>query len=255
MPTAPRRGRRSTPPRPRWNGLTRRRHGRGPAGRQDRNLDVGGLQPVQQAGRVQRDRAPVAPVAVVGGVDDDPQREVAALGDYAVVRAPFAGIVTQRLVDPGAFAAPGTPLIALQDDSRLRISVAVPPTQVQNVRRGMTLNATIEGRDTSATVEGVFPTGQGGELFTVNALVPNQRGSLPSGGAAVLLIPAGKRSAVLVPEAAVRREGSLTGVVVTHGATDAVRWVRLGPADSGFVEILAGLRAGDTIRVPRAGAR
>ena len=33
--------------------------------------------------------------------------EVEALGAYARVRAPFAGVVTQRFVDPGAFVAPG----------------------------------------------------------------------------------------------------------------------------------------------------
>jgi len=45
--------------------------------------------------------------------------EVESVRDYAVVRAPFAGIVTRRFVDPGAFAAPGMPLATIQDASRL----------------------------------------------------------------------------------------------------------------------------------------
>jgi RND family efflux transporter MFP subunit len=180
--------------------------------------------------------------------------ELSALGDYATVRAPFAGIVTRRFVDPGAFAAPGAPLLTLQDGSRLRVSVAVPPTHAAHVRRGMTLPVTVEGSAAESTVEGVVPAGAG-ELFTINALVPNRDGRLPVGGAATLSVPAGKRSAVLVPGMAIRREGDLTGVTVVQRGVSTVRWVRLGPARQDFVEVLAGLRAGDTIRVPHATPR
>ena len=41
--------------------------------------------------------------------------ELQAVSSYADVRAPFAGVVTQRFVDPGAFAAPGAPLVSVQD--------------------------------------------------------------------------------------------------------------------------------------------
>lgn len=180
------------------------------------------------------------------------QSEVAALGDYAVVRAPFSGIVTRRFVDPGAFAAPGSPLIAVQDDSRLRIAAAVRPSDAKNLRRGMVLDALIEGVAAKATIEGIFPSGQGAELFTINALVPNASASLPSGGAAVLNLPQGTRNVILVPSHAVRREGSLTGVTVVQNGKESLRWVRLGPTVGNLTEVLAGLRAGDSVRVPRS---
>ena len=41
--------------------------------------------------------------------------ELAATASYAEVRAPFAGVVTHRFVDPGAFAAPGAPLVTVED--------------------------------------------------------------------------------------------------------------------------------------------
>jgi RND family efflux transporter MFP subunit len=182
--------------------------------------------------------------------------ELAALGDYATIRAPFAGIVTRRFVDPGAFATPGAPLVSVQDDSRLRVTVAVPPMQAARLRRGTTLDATIEGTPARATVEGVVPgAGSGGELFTINALVPNRDRQLASGGAAILSIPDGTRSVILLPTTAIRREGNLTGVVVLHGGVAAVRWVRLGSARDDFVEILSGLQTGDTVRVPRVTER
>ncbi len=53
--------------------------------------------------------------------------ELDAVGAYAEIRAPFSGIVTRRFVDPGAFAAPGAPIVEVQDASRLRVSVTLPP--------------------------------------------------------------------------------------------------------------------------------
>src|SRR5512140_3463431 len=50
--------------------------------------------------------------------------ELNAVRAYGMLRAPFAGVVTHRFVDPGSFAAPGAPLITVQDASRLRISAA-----------------------------------------------------------------------------------------------------------------------------------
>lgn len=183
------------------------------------------------------------------------QNELVALGAYAAVRAPFAGIVTRRSADPGAFAAPGTPLITVVDDSRLRVTVSVRPADARIVRRGMLLDASVEGVAAKATVDGVFPSGQGAELYTINAVLPNAGASLPSGGAATLAIPLGTRTALLVPLHAIRREGGLTGVTLVQNGAISIRWVRLGPTSGELAEVVAGLRAGDSIHVPRAEVR
>ncbi len=62
--------------------------------------------------------------------------ELAATASYAEVRAPFAGIVTRRFVDPGSFAAPGSPLVSVEDASRLRVSVSAAPDAVRGLRSG-----------------------------------------------------------------------------------------------------------------------
>jgi RND family efflux transporter MFP subunit len=177
--------------------------------------------------------------------------ELGAVRDYAVVRAPFAGTVTERFVDPGAFAAPGAPLVAVQDGSRLRISVSVAPEAVRGLRRGQPVDAVVEGTSARATVEGVVPAA-GGSLYTVNAIVDNRAGRLLAGGAAWLALPQGVRPAVVVPAAAVRREGDLTGVLVRGPRGDALRWVRLGASAGGMIEVLAGLRAGERVVIPSA---
>lgn len=175
--------------------------------------------------------------------------ELAAVRDYSVVRAPFAGTVTARMVDPGAFAAPGAPLVTMQDPTRLRVSATAPPEAVRGLRRGDAVAVRIEGVETTATVEGVVPA-PAGQVYTINALVENPDGRFLPGSAATILIPRGERTAVFVPQAAVVRQGDLTGVDVRTAEGATRRWVRLGREVGGRVEVLSGLRAGETIVVP-----
>lgn len=179
--------------------------------------------------------------------------EVGAMSAYAVIRAPFAGIVTHRFVDPGAFAAPGAPLLTVQDGSQLRISASTTPELARTLQRGQPIDATIEGVAARARVEGVVPA-TAGNLYTINALVPNPSGAILSGSAATLLLPQGERTVRVVPLRAVSRSGDLTGVTVRTPEGDATRWVRLGDTFGDAVEVTAGLRAGDRVIVP-TGAR
>jgi len=173
--------------------------------------------------------------------------ELAATASYAEVRAPFTGIVTRRFVDPGSFAAPGAPLVTVEDASTLRVTVSAAPDAVRSLGRGATVTATIGDTAVPATIEGVVPAGA--NLYTVNALVPNLAGRFLSGSAATLALPRGTRRAILVPEGAIVREGDLTGVRTATAGQASLRWVRLGRAQSGAVEVLSGLSPGDTVVV------
>ena len=175
--------------------------------------------------------------------------ELAAVSAYSVVAAPFAGQVTRRFVDPGAFAAPGAPLVSVQDASRLRITANVTPAVARSLRRGQTVNATIEGSPARAVVEGVVPA-SAGNLYTINALVPNPAHDFLAGSTAILSLPTGARATLMVPAGAVIRQGDLTGVLVRTGDGDELRWVRLGARADDNVEVTAGLRAGDRVVLP-----
>jgi cobalt-zinc-cadmium efflux system membrane fusion protein len=84
----------------------------------------------------------------------------------------------------------------------------------------------------------------------VNAIVDNGDRRHPSGGVATLRIPQGTRTTILVPDAALVREGDLTGVRIQAANSAELRWVRLGAAVGGQVEVLSGLKAGDRVIVP-----
>jgi len=175
--------------------------------------------------------------------------ELGAVSSYAIVRAPFAGIVTKRFADPGAFATPGAPLATMQDESTVRISVSTTPTIARGLRRGQTLAGLVEGTPVRATIEGVVPA-MAGSLYTINALVPNSNAALLAGSRATLTLPTGQRRVLVAPALAILREGDLTGVTLRTAQGDDRRWVRLGPALGDMVEVTAGLRPGDRIAVP-----
>jgi len=172
--------------------------------------------------------------------------ELDAVGSYAVIRAPFPGVVTRRYVDPGAFVAPGAPMLDLQDPSRLRVSVTVPPPVAASLKRGQSLELTIEDWSARGVLEGAVPA-ETGAVYTVNAIVDNAGRQYLAGSAAVIRIPAGRRPALLVPATAVVHEGDLTGVRVRTGQAVELRWVKVGATVDGRVELLAGVHAGDVI--------
>ncbi len=175
--------------------------------------------------------------------------EVESVGDYAVVRAPFAGVVTRRFVDPGAFASPGMPLVTIQDASRLRLVATATPDLARALLRGAQLDATVDGRPARASIEGVIPSSAGG-VYTINALVANPALTFAAGTSATLTVRVGTRHALLVPAAAIVRDGDLTGVRVRAGTGSELRWVKAGARAGGSIEILSGVRSGEQVLVP-----
>jgi len=180
--------------------------------------------------------------------------ELGAMREYAVIRAPFAGVVTKRFVDPGSFATPGAPLAEIQDARQLRITASATPDVARAIRAGQTLAATIEGRSVRAIVEGVVPAAAG-NLYSINALVANPGWAILPGSTATLALVSGERSTLVVPAAAVTREGDLTGVTLRTARGDELRWVRLGAVAGDGIEVSAGLRPGDRIVVPAGPAK
>lgn len=221
------------------------------AARREAELTTGRLRALladSAAPRAQVDAAEAALARAVGAVAQaqGARAEVDAMSAYAEIRAPFGGTVTRRFVDPGAFAAPGAPLLTLQNSARLRVAAAAGPETLRGVRRGAQLDVLIESEPVRGTVEGVVP-GADGRTWTVNVIVDNAAGALMAQSAATLLLPAGRHTGLVVPDAALRRDGDLASVLRIAAGTTELRWVRLGRRVGADVEIVAGLTAGDSV--------
>ena len=180
----------------------------------------------------------------------DALREAEVLLGEAVVRAPFDGVVAEKLVEPGDTAVPGRPLFVLHDPSRLRLEVQVPESCASRLSAGMDVRVRIDalGDDRSATVEEIAPVADPqSRTFLVKAALPAGLAIRP-GTFGRLLQPCGKRRALLIPAAAVSRAGQIETVrVLEEGGAARHRHVKTGKAHGDRLEVLSGLREGETI--------
>ena len=175
---------------------------------------------------------------------------------YAEVRAPFAGVVATRLVDPGDQAAPGQPLLVIEDRTAREIVVTVPDEVGDQLRRGQAAAVEIGAgaRRVTARIEAVVP-GADPQSPTVEVRLSGPADLTP-GLAAVAELPAGGRSTLQVPASAIMRRGQLEGVYLfAPDSTLRLRWIRTGRVQDSTAEVLSGLLPGDLLALDASRAR
>jgi len=170
---------------------------------------------------------------------------------YTKILAPFQGVVTQRLADPGAVAAPGVPLLTVEAVGPLRLEASVDESLLALVRLGAELPVTLDALgDTpvQGKVAEVVPAADpGSRSFVVKIALPNSSG-LHSGIFGRASLARGSRKAVLVPRTAVVSRGSLEYVfVVGADGIAQLRYVSTGNTQGDAVEVLSGLNAGERV--------
>ena len=183
-------------------------------------------------------------------------RSVRADLAYADVRAPFHGVVTGRLVDPGDQAAPGQPLLVVEDRTARDIVVTVPDEVGEQLRPGQVASVEIGagGRRVTARIEAVV-AGADPRSPSVEVRLAGPAGLAP-GLAAVAELPAAGRSALAMPRSAITRRGQLEGVYLfAPDSTLRLRWIRTGRDRDSTVEVLSGLFPGDLVALDASRAR
>jgi RND family efflux transporter MFP subunit len=174
-----------------------------------------------------------------------------ALAD-TVVRAPFAGVVGQRLVSVGDYVARGTKVASVLRTNPLRVNLTVPQQYSTEVAVGRPVSLEVDaapGQRFEGQVRFVSPALQAdSRTLVVEALVANTEGMLKPGSFATARIEqASERPAVLVPKAAVRTVSGTSRVFVVAGERAEERIVTIGQSVDDLVEITTGLKAGENI--------
>jgi RND family efflux transporter MFP subunit len=173
--------------------------------------------------------------------------------DYTVVRAPFDGIVSARAVEPGESVAPGRLLLSLYAPGALRIEVQVPQSQADAIRASRRARiALADGRDVEAAEVIVHPAADPlTHSVGVRVVLPDLAQAPAPGTTAKVIFPiaatTGQQPAITVPASALVQRGELVGVYVLEGERLALRQLRIGQRRGAHVEVLAGLRRGETI--------
>jgi membrane fusion protein, multidrug efflux system len=168
---------------------------------------------------------------------------------YTEVRAPYAGVVIQRLVQVGETVAPGTPLMSGVSLRHLRVVVDIPQPIIDAVRRDMKAAIYVEGRRIEATHVTVFPVASTpSNTFRAWLELPEGFSGISPGMLVKVGLVVGERAQLLVPESAIVRRSDVTAVyLLQQGGWTSMQQVRLGEAVGDGFEVLSGLRPGDRI--------
>ena len=176
-------------------------------------------------------------------------REAQTMLGYTEIRAPFAGTVTDKLVEVGNLVAPGVPLLKIEDGTSLEVVIQVPEAQSHNLNFESRLPLTVPaaGQELEAQVREISPTVDPASRTTQFKLkLPNVSG-LRSGQFARVGLVGSRPATLLVKRTAIRQNGQMQQVFVAEQGKARMRLVRTGAEFDERIEILSGLRAGDRV--------
>lgn len=182
--------------------------------------------------------------------------EVNAMLSYTNIRAPFTGVVTQKMVDEGSMANPGMPILTIEQNGELQVTASIPENYIQYVKVGdvakmelKSLGITIDGK-ISELSPSAFRTG--GQYSMKLAIETKDKENIRPGMYVNILIPnkTGENitSKIMLDKNSIVYRDQLTGVYVIDDQSQAnLRWIRLGKTIGNQVEVLSGLNQNDKI--------
>jgi membrane fusion protein (multidrug efflux system) len=169
-----------------------------------------------------------------------------------VVRAPFTGVVAQRVVSVGDYVTRGMKVAVVVRVNPLRVKLTVPEQFVSAVRAGQPVAFIVDAypdRQFEGTVRYVSPALEADQrALIIEAAVPNPTGELKPGLFATARIEQPERTpGILVPAAAVQRTGGTGRVFVVNGDHVEERIVTTGQSVGHSIEVTSGLKAGERV--------
>ena len=171
---------------------------------------------------------------------------------YTLIRAPFDGVVTERKVDPGALATPGTPLLTMEKSGALRLEVAVDESLLSVVRVGSAVPVVIEA-SANMPIQGkvarIVPSADpGSRSFLVKVDLPPGKGLYSGMFGHATLARGSTKDVLTIPRSALVTHGSMQSVyVVGPNQIAEVRYISTGNSHGDEIEVLSGLSSEESI--------
>lgn len=170
---------------------------------------------------------------------------------YAVIKAPADGVVFDKRIDAGNTAAPGQPLLSIYDPKTLRLEAPVREALATQIMEGMRLETEIVSLNLKQTgvVDEVVPQALAESRSVLIKVAIPSNPEMVEGMYGQIMVPTRERRRFCIAQSAVLRVGQLRYVdVVTTGGGLERRSIKLGEhAESGRVEVISGVEAGETV--------
>ncbi|HTF90389.1 MAG TPA: efflux RND transporter periplasmic adaptor subunit [Planctomycetota bacterium] len=167
------------------------------------------------------------------------------------VKAPYDGVVLERLAGTGDYLSAGAPLARLLRNDPVRLRVIVPEQASGLVSQGQELRAQFDSGSASvvAAVTRMAPAlGARDRSLVVEADVKNPDGKLrPGSFARAELVLDAKATTLVIPPTALVRFAGIDKVFVDEKDQAVERRVKIGRVETERVEVLEGLAVGDRV--------
>ena len=170
---------------------------------------------------------------------------------HAEIRAPFSGVVTEKRVETGQMATPGTPLLTVEQTGSYRLEVPVQESMLGTIREGQTVSVDLMEQTLTARVTEIVPSvDPSSRTFLVKATLPPSP-ALRSGLFGRMRVHRGTEQSLTVPADSIVTRGSLQSVFAVDGGAARMRMITAGETRDGQVRVLSGLQAGERVIHPR----
>ncbi|MDD2760182.1 MAG: efflux RND transporter periplasmic adaptor subunit [Methylomonas sp.] len=187
--------------------------------------------------------------AMVSQAASAAQQAKVMLGEN-VLYAPFDGVISERLKEPGDMAMPGEGVVLMHKPDALRLEAAIASQCSEQIRSGMPVNVRLDAlqQTVSARVDEVAPEiDPSTHTRMIKAELPAIAGLRHGQFGWLELSCQAERQTTLIPVTAVLQFGQLQAVKVLDGQQLHTRHIRTGKRYGDQVQVLSGLHGGETI--------
>lgn len=167
------------------------------------------------------------------------------------IRAPYSGKIGFRNVSMGAYITPATIVTTIRQINQLKLQFSIPEKYSSKIQTGQLIPFTVAGSNQKflakvyATESIVSETTRG---LNIRCLIQQSNAALVAGGFAKVDVDFAKNdNAILVPSQAIIPQARGKKLVLYRDGVATFVDVQTGVRDSANVEIISGVRAGDTI--------
>jgi RND family efflux transporter MFP subunit len=169
--------------------------------------------------------------------------------DYTLVRAPYSGILTARMVEPGETVNVGQQLVSGVSLEKLRVLTNVPQSIIKEVRDRHYAIVVTEDSEIVSTDMTFFPFADPlTHSFALRVRLPQSGNDLLPGMHVKIALEVGREEKTVIPFNSVAFRGEVTGVYALENDKLHFRHVRLGRRlEDNEVVVVAGVTAGDQI--------
>lgn len=173
-------------------------------------------------------------------------QEAQAMQAYQKIAAPFDGVITSDLVNPGDLATPGQTLFELEGIDHLRAEVLVPES-LSAPQLGSAITVVLDDAPVNGRLVELSPSADPSSRTRLAKIeLPSESGAR-SGQYVRAHWPAGSYATLTVPSRALSHFGQMERVYVVEDGQARLRIIKTGATHDDRAEVLSGLEAGETV--------